>query len=619
MGDFHDLKTLYDHLERNATDHRSLRHIGELFRELRDLKHEEKNPEESEKAQWEVDFFNFSITDGEINPVYTRTNEKGEVVEYPSLKRFDNRAYEYLMERLKKTSNPRLRARYSHILWYSPHKHAKYAKIAVGSYLNLVKIYEKKDEEEPQKHYGLDVIEAMKNAFAIACVIKHKLEEAKSEIIRLIRNFNFDSRFSFVLRANLTELVLMHKKKFSPQDFIGLEATCWKMSKTLKESNIHGAITMLELGEKVDQKLGKKTQKWRRRIAEYYETLANRGDLVSITFCQLALENYRRIKDKRKVKELENKYSKLKDSIQLKEIKTEIDMTKQLRESRKIAHRVVQNDPVEIVEFLMHEKRLLPQYKAVEKFAEELGKQHVLQRLISKEIIDESGHPAEHFSSEDERKYYGILHQYNLDLRYVRIPMINEIFFAAIHKNKMSTRVLLEFFKEHSWFGKNIPKKLSNNKIIQYNWLSLIAPALNEYFIQMQYYFQNPANLPNLVICIDSLTLKIEGLLRDICRFAGVTTFRPTKDRKGRNIVREKDIDALLHEEPVKKLFDEDDLLFFRFLLVEKAGFNLRNRIAHSLMLFQEYGINYMHLLIMALLRLGKYDFVKKETSMDNQ
>jgi hypothetical protein len=113
----------------------------------------------------------------------------------------------------------------------------------------------------------------------------------------------------------------------------------------------------------------------------------------------------------------------------------------------------------------MLEKKLLPQYAAVEKFAEELGRQYALQGLISKEIIDESGHPAEHFSDEDERKYYGILHQYNLELK-VRMPLINEIFFAAIREDKLSTKVFLDFFWEHSWFGKNIPKKLSNNEII---------------------------------------------------------------------------------------------------------------------------------------------------------
>jgi hypothetical protein len=86
-----------------------------------------------------------------------------------------------------------------------------------------------------------------------------------------------------------------------------------------------------------------------------------------------------------------------------------------------------------------------------------------------------------------------------------------------------------------------------------------------------------------------------------------------TQDNKGRNITREKDIHALLYEDQIKKLFDADDLLFFRFLLVEQAGYNLRHRIAHSLMLFQEYNVNYMHLLMLALLKLGKYDFTTKE------
>jgi len=615
MENFSDLESLYSCLEKKAIDHEFSFQTGELFQKLRDLKHRQNNPAEAEIAQWEVDFFNFSPVDGKLNPRFTKTNDKGDVIEYPSWERFDDRTYEYLVGRLDRTSNPLLRARYSHILWSSPKKRARYARIAVESYLKLVKIYEAKDKAEPRKHFGLNVLEAVKNAYAIAYTVKHKLDRVKSEMRRLIRNFNFESSCSFVLRANLIELMLKDKKRFSPKDFLGFRHICWKISGTLTDSNIHAAIKMLELGERIDWKLGKKTNEWRKRIAESYEALAEIGDLPALTFCQLALENYKKIKDKRKVKELEEKYSKLKDKIKLKELKTEIDMTEQIGKFRKIARRVVQNEPVEIVKFLMLEKKLLPQYRDVEKFAEELGKQFVMQRLIPIEILDESGHPAEHFSDEDEKKYYGILHQYDLELRLVRMPLINEIFFAAIRENKLSTKVLLEFFKEHSWFGKNIPKKLSSNEIIHYNWLSLIAPALNEYFVQMRHYFLNPTNYPNLVICIDSMTLKIEGLLRDICRFGGVTTFYMIKDRKGRNIVREKDIHALLHEEPVKGLFDEDDLLFFRFLLVEKAGFNLRHKIAHSLMLFQEYGVNYMHLLILALLRLGKYDFVKKENA----
>ena len=77
------------------------------------------------------------------------------------------------------------------------------------------------------------------------------------------------------------------------------------------------------------------------------------------------------------------------------------------------------------------------------------------------------------------------------------------------------------------------------------------------------------------------------------------------------NVTLEKDINALLREEAVTELFDENDLLFFKFLLVEKVGYNLRDKIVHSLLPFRGYGWPYMNLMILALLRLGKYDFAE--------
>lgn len=617
MENFTDLKSLYDHLEKNATDYKYSHQIRNLFQKLRDLKHKENKSDEVEKAQWEVDCFSFMIEEGELKPMFTGINDKGETIEYPTLNRFDNRTYEYLIGRLGSTSNSLLKTRYSHILWCSPKKHAKYAKIAVDSYLELIKIYETKDKREPQEHYGLDVLNAIKNAYSIACQVKYKLDKIKSELRRLINTFNFKSSSSFALRANLIELMLKDKRRFLKKDFLGFENICWQISDSLTESgNIHGAIDMLELGEEVDQKLGKKTHKWRRQTAESYETLmeqAEKGNnLASLTFCQYALENYKKLKDKGKICELEKKYLKLKNSMQFTEFKEKIDLTKHIKRCREIAEDVVQNEPDKIITMLMLDKNLLPRYKDMEKIAEEHSKQFVVQHLVPIEIIDQSGHPAQHFSDEDEKKYYGMLQQYDWELKLNKIYLINEIFFAAIRENKLSSDIILKFLNRHSWFGKNISKKLAN-QTIKYNWLNLIAPSLHEYFLQMQYYFANPNYSPNLVLSIDSLTLKIEGLIRDICQFSSVTTFYITKDSKGRNIVKEKDIHALLYEEPIKKLFDEDDLLFFKFLLVEKAGYNLRHKIAHSLMLFQEYSINYMHLLILALLRLGKYDFVKKE------
>lgn len=71
--------------------------------------------------------------------------------------------------------------------------------------------------------------------------------------------------------------------------------------------------------------------------------------------------------------------------------------------------------------------------------------------------------------------------------------------------------------------------------------------------------------------------------------------------------MREMYIEELLEIEEMKKYFDENDMLLFRYIFVSKNGLNLRNNIAHSFLQFNDYRIEYMLLLIMALLRLGKY------------
>lgn len=167
MKNFTDLRSLYYHLEKNATDYKYIHEIGNLFQKLRDLKHKENKSDEAEKAQWEVDFFNFVIKDGQLNPLFEIPNDKGEISVYPTCGRFDDRTYEYLIERLNSSINPLLKARYSHILWASPKKHAKYAKTAVDSYIELIKTYEAKDKKKPQDGHGLDILEAAKNAYSI--------------------------------------------------------------------------------------------------------------------------------------------------------------------------------------------------------------------------------------------------------------------------------------------------------------------------------------------------------------------------------------------------------------------------------------------------------------------
>jgi hypothetical protein len=613
--EFLELKELYAHLDSNAADYKYDLNIANLFQKFRDLKHAAGHEDEAEKAQWEVDCFNFRIQNGELKSMYSLTDDKGQPLEYPAISKLSDKALDYIETRLEAASNPILKARYAHILWASARKHQKYAKQAVDCYLELVKVYEEKDRKDPQEHYGLDVLKSIETASFLAFSINYSTDDIRSEMRRLVKGFNSESISAFVMRARLIKHMLEGKAKFPSDSYEGFSQVCLDLAQKLfKEGKFHQAIDIYEAGEKADNKSGLKTHDWNRSIAESYEGLMNQrveSDLAAIHFCQNAIDYYRKIKDEKKVQELERRYEELRGKQEFKTISHEIDLTEYSKKCKEIADKLCAEEPGKIISVLINDKGLLPTYKRMEARAEEIGKKTVLLHIAPVSITDQYGHTAEHFTTDDEKKYYGILEQYALEINLQKQFLVNELFLKAVQTGKLNIYTVMHFLEKRSWFGKNITKRTIQSETVTYNWLNMIAPSVNEYFNQVQAHFLVPEYAPNFVLAMDSLALKIEGLVRDICSISGITTFYPTKDKQGRNIVREKDINWLLREEPIKKLFDEDDLLFFKFILVEKAGLNLRHKIAHCLIDYSEYNITYMHLLLLVLFRLGRYDFVK--------
>jgi hypothetical protein len=521
------------------------------------------------------------------------------------------------------TSNPILKARYAHVLWASPRKHVQYAKQAVDFYLELVKVYEEKDKKTPKENYGIDVLDSIQTASIIGFSINYRIDDILSEMKRLVKEFNFQSSSAFVMRTRLISHMLVIKAKISPEPYKEFPQICYNLgAKFFKDGDFHSAIDLFEVGEKVDNKLGSKTHDWNRSIAESYEGLMNQrqeSDLATIHFCQKAIDYYRRLKDEKKITELEKKYEQLRGKQQFQKFTQEIDLTEYGKRCREIAEKLCAEEPEKIISMLISDKGLLPKLKDMETRAEEIAKKTVFSSIAPVSITDHRGHTAEYFSTDDERRYYRILEQYAFEINLAKQFLVNEIFVKAVQTGKLDIHTVIDCFERRSWFGKNIRKGIPGGEIVTYNWLNMIAPSLNEYFNQMKAHFLEPAYAPNFVLAIDSLTLKIEGLIRDICSLSGITTFYLAKDKQGRNIVREKDINWLLRGEAIKKLFDEDDLLFFKFVLVEKAGLNLRHKIAHCLMEYSEYNITYMHLLLLVLFRLGRYDFVKPEETIEEK
>jgi len=618
--DFTELGELHEYLEEHAIEYKYHHQIANLFQKIRDEKNRAGQTDDAEKAQWEMNCFNLRARSGGLSSMYSGTDENGKPWEYPDISKLSQKELEYIVRRLEGTYNPVLRARYAHILWLSPKKHKTYAEIAVDSYLELVRLYEGKDKTAPQDQYGLDALHSIETASSLAFWVDYKVKDVRDGMARLVKQFNPESSSAFAMRATLIRHMLEGKKKFPPECFDGFPEVCRSLGQRLfDEGKYHQAIDIFKVGEKVDAKLSMTTFEWNRGIAESFEGLISQrgeGDPARVSFCESAVEYYRILGDEAKIKELEEKYKELKEKQRYQQFSHEIDLSPIINACKEAAEKVCEETTETIISLLISGQDLLPTYEHTRENAEKQS--NVMLVIAPVSVKDSRGHTAEWFATDDEKKYFKILEQYNLAIQLEKQFLINEILVKAVQKDKLNIHLLMSFLAKNSWYGKNINKSTPSGTVV-YNWLNMIAPGLNDYFNQLKAHIGEPSYSPNFVLAMDSLTTKVEGLVRDICSFSGVTTFHQAKDTQGRPIVREKDINWLLRDEPVTRLFSQDDLLFFKYVLVEKAGLNLRHKIAHCLIDFADYNMTFMHLILLLLLRLGKYDFVTPEKVVEEK
>lgn len=172
---------------------------------------------------------------------------------------------------------------------------------------------------------------------------------------------------------------------------------------------------------------------------------------------------------------------------------------------------------------------------------------------------------------------------------------LNNLIHYAIINEKISYDSIMSFIKDKTWLG----KESKQNK----NSFFYISCIMNQYFQEYYIYLDYPEYNPQFVLTIDSLVLKIEGIIRDFYKILNISTTHINAD----NTSEEKSLNQLLEEETLKEMIGEDDLFFLKFILIDQ-GFNLRNKIAHSLMQPLEYNETNVNLLILALFRLLKYE-----------
>ena len=564
-------------------------------------------------AQTEIDAQNFVINDNKLGPTLTGTNDKGEYFEYPSLKLWTDDEFNYLIKRHKQTKNPYLKAKYSHILWLSPKKHLRFATDALTQYRKIIRELNSFvwDNDENIEVHSLR--HNISNAFhlSVSTSKSNEIDKIKKLILPIIKNFRLDSDKTYV-NIGLVQLMLNNPKVFKQVDFDKIEKSCFKYA--MKQTSLHSKIDILRVADKVSNKLAIRNSIYQEQIAKAYEDLSHQREdgtnIAAINFCQDAIKYYKKLKNTVKVKELEERYKHLKQTMQLRQIKHEFDLTETVKDSKKIADEVLKKPTDYIIGFLMYSPLVFPTYQHLYDEAMKQKKENSFQFLFGAALYDEFGHTSAHYNDEEEKIHFAIMQSFGFTIRMSSLILLHEIIFRAVEKNKLSSALFLNFIRNNSWLGQDITITYKQDEANNFNWLQTLAPGINDFFSQIYFLYQNPINVPNFVLAIDSLSIKIEGILRDICELRGITTFFQADDGKGRSIVKEKDINALLREDTIKNTLSKDDLMLLQFLLVDKVGWNLRNKVAHTLIRNADgYGLQYMLLLIVVILKLAKNEY----------
>ena len=101
--------------------------------------------------------------------------------------------------------------------------------------------------------------------------------------------------------------------------------------------------------------------------------------------------------------------------------------------------------------------------------------------------------------------------------------------------------------------------------------------------------------------CLTFLSTQFEGLIRDVITKLGGTT---TKIKKGTD-TELIPLEGLLNSDCLRKVFSEEDIFLFKIAFT-KDGYNIRNDIAHGMLLPQEYNTMKTLLVFVSIIRISK-------------
>ena len=397
----------------------------------------------------------------------------------------------------------------------------------------------------------------------------------------------------------------------------------------LEKTYIWGAMYAIDRNISIEHKRNEPVAELLIYKARLYEKLAtdaeSKANLACVSFAENALRIYKQLNLPDDINRLEKYYSDLRGKFRLSEIRQEIPKENIDEMNERILKAVSESDEKGVINHFITS----PWYDSIQNIKErsvELSEQTVLLSMLPISIMDKFGNTVDVFYTDAEKEKYNFWNTYTFNFQ-IGTQTMHRFFIEAYKAKKINFDYVLSYL-EDTWFNDVIVRNYHGQQV-DVKPIDQIKPGLLRIFDELDRFFADNTYQCDFVTVTDSLTLKIEGLLRNFCEKIGIATFKTKTRQKGSDkLVMEKLLDDLLadiaHEPPLKPEqktnFDEEDRMLIKYVLAEKAGLNLRNAVAHSLMDIFEYSFENVVVLFSIIMKLSKYKFIetKGENSNDD-
>lgn len=496
-------------------------------------------------------------------PMFILPNQEGQMIEYPSIQMIDEKILEYWEKRAKETTNPILSARYADlVIDFSPKVIDKRANIdlfhiVIDSNLSI---------SEKLLANPLDCKTKIKRALLLAIGIndQFRISRIKDTILKLEKNIAVDDKpglWGFAFEW----LILEFSKKV-----------------TLTE------IEKLKLVQDLEERLCRvKTDSWGVEcivtlLAEYY---AKERDEINLMRILDVLENSLKTNDRsnsdallkthayEQIHEIYQKYAKYfpearKASKRLaREIgQLDLDWEKSLKEIS-VTTKINQKDLDNFLEAIFGDKEqielemivhkivinFLPRKESVEKQLKDISKKYPIQFSCTKQVISDDGVLIAKLSTLNE-DYDNHFQSYAL--QYIQLGS----FFLSLTMDELR-------------------KKFSKDQILEYFEKSVVFENENKEYLKraISAYWDE-----DYLVSSHLFNPLIESGVRELIKICDGIVLKPNSLNGYNNVLLK---ELLKNEQIFENVFLESGhnvSFYFRLVLIEKLGMNLRNDFAHG-------------------------------------